>query len=143
VELVWDRMHRIVAPAGPASDQFSQIQVRPNFQPEFRIQLSPKRLSCRDADILKIQQLSLELGLKAEELNDDCDVNYSTFSTLSLLVCFCCWQIGKCRCSQLSTLRFYATTLHLQSTVPKSGLGSGRIWVDESGQVRLRPDVEN
>jgi len=65
----------------------------------------------------KYNQSSLELGLKSEELNDDCDISYSTFSTFCLLFCFCYWQISKCQCSQLSLIWFYATTLHLQSTV--------------------------
>jgi len=67
------------------------------------------KLWCLDADLRKIQQSSLELGLKSKELNDDCNVDYSTFSAFCLLVCFCCWQISKCRCSQLSLIWHYAT----------------------------------
>ena len=51
-----------------------------------------------------------------EESNEDRDVNYSTFSTVCLLLLLANQQ---CQCSQLSLIWFYANTLHLQSTVPK------------------------
>ena len=88
--------------------------------------------------LVKSSQSSLELGLKSEELNDDCDItNYSTFSTFCPLVCFCCWQISNAGvCSQLSLIWFYATTLHLQSTVPKEFMNPVRPssgWILKTG----------
>jgi len=80
------------------SSQFSRIRPNPTptkFPAGFcRIPASHNGFGVEMLIFLKHNSHLLNLGLKSEELNDDCDVNYSTFSTSRLLVCFCDWQIS-------------------------------------------------
>ena len=140
---VRDATDFVLHPAGSAESD--QIWLRTKFPvgfPDSNVPITVVVLRCWS--FLEYSNHLLNLGLKLEELNDDCDVNYIfTFSEFCLLVCFCYCNIRNAGVHNSSLIWFYAITLHLQSTVPKSGSGisSSRIWVfmnlARSGSIRI------